>query len=170
MNNWINVNDRLPDVEDCAVTSWKQSKILPVMVEGHEGWQRGYLMDHKDGSPYWKIEGWHGDFNITHWYDMPEVVDTLPSNSQDLQCWFGLDRASWLTLPRVLLESMPDAWQGKLAVLLNQYDDMYPNLPELNTVVQVTEPGGRMIKTPVELIDYRRPYHDAINRWKGLNE
>lgn len=33
--------------------------------------------------------------------------------------WFGLTRAAWLTLPRVLLHEMPIEWQNKLVKLLD---------------------------------------------------
>lgn len=40
---------------------------------------------------------------------MDEPVDCIGENA--LWLWFGLSRASWLTLPRVLMHEMPDEWR-----------------------------------------------------------
>ena len=31
--------------------------------------------------------------------------------SERLSRWFGLSYASWLTMPRVMMEAMPEEWQ-----------------------------------------------------------
>lgn len=84
--------------------------------------------------------------------------------SDALQCWFNLSYASWLTIPRVLLEAMPFEWQDKLAALLNEYDEAYPNQPNIGTRVQVTDGSGHLIKTPDWLINYRHPDNEAIDK------
>lgn len=81
--------------------------------------------------------------------------------------WFGLSRACWLTIPRVLMHSMSDDWQERMAQLLREYDREFPNQPELCTRVAVTERGGRRIGYPSWLIDYRHPDRSAINRMRG---
>lgn len=45
--------------------------------------------------------------------------------NERLAKWFGLGRASWVTLPRVLVEAMPDEWQEKMAALLEEWDDAW---------------------------------------------
>jgi hypothetical protein len=37
----------------------------------------------------------------------------------DFNLWFGLSYASWLTIPRIVLESMPEEWQCKMVELIN---------------------------------------------------
>lgn len=81
---------------------------------------------------------------------------------EKLWCWFSLSRASWLTLPRVLMHAMPDEWQGKMADLLEEYDNAFPNQPDLGTRVQVTK-DGKMVKTPEWLLNYRHPNPEVIN-------
>lgn len=74
----------------------------------------------------------------------------------DLSCWFGLSYASWLTMPRVLMEAMPEEWQQKMANLLFEYTNAIKNPPDIGTRVQVTK-KGKLVKTPPELINYRHP-------------
>lgn len=87
--------------------------------------------------------------------------------STDLACYFGLTRASWLTLPRVLMEAMPAPWKRNMALLLNQYDDTYDNQPGYGTTVRVTV-GGKIVPTPEWLINYRHPNHAMIDQVRGL--
>ncbi len=84
------------------------------------------------------------------------------SYRRDLQCWFGLSYASWLTIPRVLMEAMPEEWQAKMAELLHEYDEAFPNQPDIGTRVQVIQ-GGKLIKTPGWLLNYRRPDRNMVN-------
>ena len=88
--------------------------------------------------------------------------------TKDLACYFGLTYASWLTLPRVLMESMPEEWKRSMATLLNQYDDAYPNQPSYGTTVRVTV-DGKMVRTPEWLINYRHPDRSMINQVRGLS-
>lgn len=88
--------------------------------------------------------------------------NTLGQGHIDLSTWFGLSYASYLTLPRVLMECMPDEWQGRMAALLREYDDAWPNWPDgMDTRVQITM-RGRLVKTPEWIINYRRPQYSEI--------
>jgi hypothetical protein len=85
---------------------------------------------------------------------------------KDLACWFGLSYASFLVLPRVLMQEMPKDWQERIAVLLNEYDDAFPNQPDIGTTVQATK-SGRLTKMPPWLLNYRHPARDEIAKLKG---
>ena len=87
--------------------------------------------------------------------------------TKDLACYFGLTYARWLTLPRVLMEAMPEEWKRSIATLLNQYDDAYPNQPSYGTTVRVTV-DGKIVRTPEWLINYRHPDRAMINQVRGL--
>lgn len=50
--------------------------------------------------------------------------------SSDMECWWSLSYAQFLTLPRVAIQSMPTEWQDKLAALLNEMDDRLDWRPE----------------------------------------
>jgi len=94
-----------------------------------------------------------------------EVIDN-PGHDK-LSCWFGLSYASWVTLPRIMMEDMPDEWQGKMADLLNEYSDVFTHCPDVGTRVNCTTPGGRLTKTPPELLNYRHPDKDFLRGLKG---
>lgn len=40
---------------------------------------------------------------------------------QDSWDWFGLSYASWLVVPRIALQSMPEKWQNKFLTCLLSY-------------------------------------------------
>lgn len=84
----------------------------------------------------------------------------------DLAAYWGLSYASWLTLPRVLMESMPPEWQQRMAVLLNDYEDALPNQPGYGTTVRITQ-NGRLVPTPDWLTNYRHPDRSMIAQIKA---
>ena len=87
--------------------------------------------------------------------------------SEELQRWFNLSYASYLTLPRVLMEAMPKEWQDKMAELLFEWDKTFNNWPlELGTRVQITI-NGKLAKTPHWLINYRHPDFKEIEKVKS---
>lgn len=75
--------------------------------------------------------------------------------------WFGLSYATFLTLPRVLMHEMPEGWQNKMAALLDEYDETYPNQPDIGTRVQATR-KGKLIQFPAYLLNYRHPQGNKI--------
>jgi hypothetical protein len=90
-------------------------------------------------------------------------MDRYESNK--LQCWFNLSYASFLTLPRVLMEAMSLNWQDKMADLLNEYDEMFPNQPNIGTRVQIVQ-HGKLIKGPSWITNYRHPEIEEIEKLK----
>lgn len=85
---------------------------------------------------------------------------------EKLHGWFGLSYASWLTMPRVLMQEMPDEWQGRMAALLWEYGDAYPNQPDMGTRVQ-TVVNGRLVKPPEWLIKYRHPDYSKVEEMRA---
>jgi hypothetical protein len=96
-----------------------------------------------------------------------EVIDCR--GREELWSWFGLSYAGWLTMPRVLMHAMPDDWQARMAALLAEYDEAFPNQPDLGTRVQVTH-NGRLTKAPEWLLQYRHPDQEAINELRRFPE
>ena len=91
-------------------------------------------------------------------------MEALITESDKLQLWFNLSYASFLTVPRVLMEAMPIEWQDKMADLLYEYQDAFPNQPDISSRVQITTVSGKLIKTPDWMLNYRHPNKEEINK------
>lgn len=85
------------------------------------------------------------------------------SGHDKLSCWFELSYASFLTMPRIIMESMSDEWQGKMADLLNEVDDEFNNFPPFKYRVQRVT-GNKLSKFPKWLTNYRYPNREEINK------
>lgn len=69
--------------------------------------------------------------------------------------WFGLSYANFLTLPRLVMESMPLQWQRTMARLLWEMDDTFDWRPvDGRYMVTYKRNDGRFDELP--LSDYRR--------------
>lgn len=69
--------------------------------------------------------------------------------------WFGLSYGSYLTIPRSVLQSMPDEWQAKFVVLLDELDSEIEWRPDEGCYwVALRDEKGRFIDDPAE--DYER--------------
>lgn len=70
--------------------------------------------------------------------------------------WFSLTYASWLVLPRSVLQSMPKEWQQQMVALLIEFDEACTkhniDIPP-SRVHGKTRAGGAVLK---ELSDYQR--------------
>ena len=91
---------------------------------------------------------------------------TQNTNGRDeLHLWFGLSYASFLTLPRTFMQAMPDEWQGRMAELLNEWDDHwdFTKLPSYQFIVQA-KLHNQFTKMPTILTDYRHYPSQDINR------
>jgi hypothetical protein len=91
-------------------------------------------------------------------------IKTTIMDNVKLQEWFELSYASFLVLPRVLMQEMPDEWQEKMADLLNEYEDTFDtsDIGIDGTRVQAIK-NNKLIKMPIELLNYRHPDRDFIN-------
>ncbi len=76
--------------------------------------------------------------------------------NERLSTWFGLSYASWLTMPRVLMEAMPQEWQERLAALCEEWDETWNTDQYGGTRVMLTK-HGQYVKMDDRLINYRRP-------------
>lgn len=85
-----------------------------------------------------------------------------------LWLWFGLSRASWLTLPRTMMHEMPDEWQDKMADLLNEWSDTWDSSDMPQPSVSARD-KGKFTKWPAWLLNYRHPNKKEIQKLKTLN-
>lgn len=83
---------------------------------------------------------------------------------QKLWAWFGLSKASWLSIPRSMMHHMPDEWQDKMADLMEEWDSHWDWEGEegYGTRVQVTK-SGKLTKTPEWMLNYRHPDEEKLN-------
>lgn len=75
--------------------------------------------------------------------------------------WFGLSYASYLVIPRSLIQEMPLSWQSKFRKLLDEMHREFPNAPGIYTV-QIKDENGKFCKDPLR--NYRRPNQNAIDK------
>ena len=69
--------------------------------------------------------------------------------------FFNLTYASYLVLPRSILQSMPDEWQRRFVMMLDEIEARFGNFPEVGTYdVRLKDEKGRSMTDP--LADYER--------------
>lgn len=94
--------------------------------------------------------------------DDVDAAHEAKSGAERLGCWFSLSRASFAVLPRVLMEAMPDEWQLRMAKLLEEADEAFPNMPVTKFTVTAKTNGGKFGKIPDWLCNYRHPDRERI--------
>lgn len=120
-----------------------------------------------------RIAGYENAHDIRHAYEREEHERKYrfeKAGPKELQRWFGLSRASWLSLPRVLMEAMPERWQADMAQLLNQLDKEFPGSPltknhGLEFTVQAKQ-KGKFIRLPEALTNYQNPAKHVLQQWR----
>jgi hypothetical protein len=79
--------------------------------------------------------------------------------------WFELSYAQFLTVPRLVMQSMPQEWKEKMAALLNEMDDTFDWRPTDGTYwVKVKGEDGRLRNPPGEICDYRNGSVEHLRR------
>jgi hypothetical protein len=82
-----------------------------------------------------------------------------------LWLWFSLSRASWLTLPRIMMHEMTDEWQNKMAELLEEWDETWnsDDMPEPSVSAKM---DGKYTRWPNWLLCYRHPDRREIEKMR----
>ncbi|WP_354689531.1 hypothetical protein [Pseudomonas aeruginosa] len=101
----------------------------------------------------------------------PSPLQSEQANAgyDQLWAWFGLSRSAYAVLPRVMMHAMPDDWQRRFAELMDEWDDHWPNQPDITAHVQIKQ-NNRFISTPPWLLNYRHPDHNQLNAMRGKDE
>ena len=80
--------------------------------------------------------------------------ETKEFEYEDISHWFELSYAQFLTVPRLVMESMPIEWQKKMAKLLGKMDDTFDWRPKEGKYwVKLKDGNGRYTHAPLN--DYR---------------
>lgn len=90
---------------------------------------------------------------------------------RNIRDWFELSYAQYLTVPRSIMEAMPQEWQEQMAALLDELDDTFAWRPTSGRYWCYLKDGrGRYADDPLQ--EYRRADHDYIEslRKNGYNE
>lgn len=53
------------------------------------------------------------------------------NNTEPIHEWFGLSYAQYLTIPRTVLQSMPEDWQERFVKCLDELDESIHWMPEI---------------------------------------
>lgn len=86
----------------------------------------------------------------------------IPSGHDRLWNWFGCTRASWLTMPRVMMHAMPDDWQARMAVLCDEWDKAWDSQNMPSPQVSAVDRKGKFTRWPCWLLNYRHPDNSQI--------
>jgi hypothetical protein len=82
------------------------------------------------------------------------TLDVIDNSCQPISSWFELSYAQFLTVPRLVMESMPLGWQRKMAALLQEMDDTFDWRPKGGRYwVRLRDAPGRFTDAPLN--DYR---------------
>ena len=81
-----------------------------------------------------------------------------------LWLWFALGRASWLTMPRVMMHAMPDDWQERMAALCEEWDAKWETDDMPTPSVSARGAGNRWVKWPNWVLNYRHPDRAALRK------
>lgn len=82
----------------------------------------------------------------------------------DITDWFELSYAQFLTVPRVVMQSMPQEWQEKMAALLYEMDNTFDWRPKRGRYwVRLRDERGL---TDAPLNEYRHANVEHL-RWPG---
>ena len=75
---------------------------------------------------------------------------TENSFDEPINDWFELSYAQYLTVPRLVMQSMPVSWQYKIAALLQEMDETFNWRPEQGRYwVQLRDDHGRFSQDPL---------------------
>jgi hypothetical protein len=167
--------------------SWRLLEPGETILPGDEWWS----IEHHNWRPIsWCDKAKLGEGDNPHRRRMPEQVTVTLDNldltddqmkamlvcSPPLQSgrdalWeaFGLGRASWLTMPRVFMHAMPDAWQTRMAALIREWDaewsyDRESPLRGLGIPIVLQRNGGKFTRWPEYVLNYRHPDRHTIER------
>ena len=110
-----------------------------------------WVVKNEDGVK-WNVCSDHASIGVLKGLSFKPVNITIES---PIHIWFELSYAQFLTVPRLVMESMPYDWQEKMAELLEEMDATFDWRPKEGRYwVKLRDENGRFTEAP--LGDYRR--------------
>lgn len=104
--------------------------------------------------------------------DVQKLIDDIndrhekQSGHSRLWGWFSMSYASFVVLPRILMHEMPDDWQKRMAILLEEFNGAFPNDPIDECRVQCVR-DGKLSKWPDWLLNYRYPDRAEVEKCRS---
>ncbi len=93
--------------------------------------------------------------------------DIMVESDTPVHDWFGLTYAQFLTVPRIVMQSMPIEWQRKMVDLLKEMDETFDWTPEEgNYWVRIRDDKGRFHAPDSAICDYRHGSVEHLVRHK----
>ena len=85
----------------------------------------------------------------------PKLIET----DEPIHDYFGLSYASYLVMPRVVLQSMPVEWQRQITELLREIEETLGDWNDNGTyykVTKLTEDGGALVEDDLQYYERGR--------------
>lgn len=96
---------------------------------------------------------------------MKEDLSEYQSGKERLSSFFGLSYARWLTIPRVLMQQMPDEWQYRAAILFEEFSDEFSgDWSDGKDLYVNAKENGKYTPLPEWLGNYRYPDLEKIEQ------
>lgn len=96
-----------------------------------------------------------------------EMKAIYKETDRPIHLWFELSYAQYLTIPRSILEAMPEDWQHKMTNLLVELDNTFDWRPKEGRYwVKLKDGKGRYVVDC--LMQYRHPDFEYIQSLKKL--
>jgi hypothetical protein len=92
-----------------------------------------------------------------------EKVESCARCDDEIHDWFELSYAQFLTIPRLVMQSMPREWQKKMVALLEEMDDTFDWRPGAGRYwVRLRDADGKFCDAPLD--DYRHGSIEHLRR------
>ena len=101
-----------------------------------------------------RVVGFEKAWIPSYRFKQKEKMTSQKVSDSPIHVWFELSYSQYLTVPRLVMESMPLEWQEKMAGLLREMDETFDWRPKEGRYwVMLKDENGRYTHAPLH--DYR---------------
>jgi hypothetical protein len=106
---------------------------------------------------------------MSRFIEQPDGSLSVAPGYEALQQTFGLSYAKWVVMPRAVMEAMPDDWQMRASLLIDELFEAFQDLDKDGQFVVTMRDRytGRVKSLPSALCEYRHPDRDALDAYRG---
>ncbi len=96
------------------------------------------------------------------------ITGKIKLDPEPMHTWFELSYAQFLTVPRIVMQSMPLLWQDDMVRLLEEMDNTFDWRPEKGRYhVQLKDFNGRFLSLDPNICDYRHGNVELLRKKGG---